>query len=74
LIADPTNYEAAVALYEQQMRSGSADDALITVRRVTEQPGSPAYFHFLEAEAHAARGEHERAWNAWLKFENAARK
>jgi O-antigen ligase len=74
LIADPRNYEAAVALYQQQMQSGSADHALITVRRVTEQQGCPAYFHFMEAEARAARGEYDRAWGAWLAYEAAARK
>ncbi len=72
LIADATNYEAALALYQQQTQGGQVDDALITVRRITDQPGCPAYFHFLAAEAWAARGEHERAWNAWLVFERAA--
>ncbi len=74
LIADPRNYEAASVLYRQQMAAGSASDALITVRRMTDQPGAPAFFHFLEAEAWSARGEPERAWEAWVAFERATGK
>ena len=56
------------------MQEGKADDALMTVRRMTEQPGSPAYFHYLEAEAWAAKGDAERAWASWQAYERAAAK
>ncbi|CAN5647910.1 hypothetical protein BH20VER1_BH20VER1_08780 [soil metagenome] len=55
------------------MEQGNVDDALITVRRFTEQAGSPAYFHFLESEAWRAQGNMERAWNAWRSFEASGR-
>lgn len=66
--ASPNDYSAGVALYREQMRQGKIDDALGTVRHFTDQAGSPAYFHFLEAEAWTARENWERAWNAWLAF------
>jgi thioredoxin-like negative regulator of GroEL len=74
LFADPANYGTAFALYHQQMQAGRTDDALMTVRRMTEQPGSPAYFHYLEAEAWGAKGDAERAWNAWQAYERAVSK
>lgn len=63
------NYGAGFALYQLQMQANKIDDALLTVRRFTSQPDAPAYFHFLEAEAWAAKGDWERAWNARQKFE-----
>ncbi|MFN2508048.1 MAG: O-antigen ligase family protein [Chthoniobacterales bacterium] len=74
LFSNPNNYEVGFALYQQQMQEGKTDDALITLRRLSEQPGCPAYFHFLEAEAWAAKQEWERAWNAWRTYDAAARK
>ncbi len=75
LLADPNDYLSALALYQEQMRAGNANDALITIRRLTERPGVPAYFHFLEAEAWAARGDWEHAWTAaeGVRFEREAR-
>lgn len=71
LFANPGNYDIGFALYHQQMEEGKIDDALLTVRRLAEQPGCPAYFHFLEAETWVARNEWERAWAAQQKFEAA---
>ena len=71
--ASPDNYGAGFQLYQEQMRLGRIDEALMTVRHFTEQPGPPSYFHFLEAESWAAKENWERAWKAWEKFE-AARK
>lgn len=73
ILTDPNNYEAAYTLIQQQKQEGKMDDALITLRRVTGQSGSPAYFHFLEAEAWAAKEDWERAWTAWQAFAAAAR-
>jgi hypothetical protein len=43
----------------------------MTLRHFTELPGCPRYFHFIEAEAWAAKGNWERAWTAREKFETA---
>ena len=55
--ASPDNYGVGYQLYREQMRQGKIDEALMTVRHFTELPGSPRYFHFLEAEAWAAKGK-----------------
>ncbi|MFL6594347.1 MAG: O-antigen ligase family protein [Chthoniobacterales bacterium] len=68
VFASANNYEAGLALYQKQMQEGRTDDALITVRRFTDQPNAPAYFHFLEANAWSAKGDWERAWNAWRVY------
>jgi O-antigen ligase/tetratricopeptide (TPR) repeat protein len=67
-ITSPNDYEAALALINQQLQLGSFDEALITLRRVTEQPDTPAYFHFLQMQAWAKQGSWDRAWNAWQAF------
>jgi hypothetical protein len=72
--ASPSNYGVAFALYHQQMAAGQSEDALITIRRITEQPGRPPYFHFLEAETWAAKSDFERAWTAWQAYERAGAK
>ncbi|MCA1658620.1 MAG: hypothetical protein LC627_04900, partial [Verrucomicrobiaceae bacterium] len=72
--AAPNNYGTGYALYRAQMKAGRVDDALITVRRYTEQPNAPAYFRFLEAEAWAAKENWERAWTAWEAFQLARTK
>ena len=74
LFANPNSYGVGFALYQQQMQEGKTEDALMTVRRMAEQPGSPAYFHYLEAEAWAGKGDFERAWTAWQAYERAAAK
>jgi len=71
--ANPDNYGAGFQLYQEQVRLGRIDEALMTVRHFTELSGSPSYFHFLEAESWAAKENWERAWKAWERFE-AARK
>ncbi|MEP6699260.1 MAG: hypothetical protein ABJB09_05970 [Verrucomicrobiota bacterium] len=45
------------------------DDALMIARHFTEHAGAPRYFYFLEAESWAAKGNWERAWEAWDKFQ-----
>jgi hypothetical protein len=47
------------------------DDALATIRHFTVTRKPPAYFHLLEAQAWAAKGNWERSWNAWQAFEKA---
>jgi O-antigen ligase/tetratricopeptide (TPR) repeat protein len=69
--AQPDNYGTGYQLYRAQMQSGRIDEALMTVRHFTEQPASPGYFHFLEAEAWAGKENWERAWKAWEKFYTA---
>jgi hypothetical protein len=70
-IARPNDYSVGFALFHQQMADGRIDDALVTVRRYSERADAPPYVHFLEAKAWAAKGNWERAWNAWQKYERA---
>jgi O-Antigen ligase len=72
--ATPDNYAAGYPLYREQMQRGRVDDALLTARHFSARPGSPAYFHFLEAQGWAAKQNWERAWNAWLSYREAAKK
>jgi len=72
--ANPDDYAAAYALYRAQVNAGKTEDALGTLRHVTDQPGAPAYFHYLEAEAWAGKEEWERAWRAWEKFSRAEKR
>lgn len=71
VLAAPSDYAAGFELSRRQMEARKMDDALITLRRCAEQPGAPAYFHFLEAEAWAAKENWERAWAAWKTFDAA---
>jgi len=71
--ATPDNYGIGYQLYHEQMAQGKIDEALVTVRHFTEMPGCPRYFHFLEAEAWAAKENWERAWKAWEKFQTGAK-
>jgi thioredoxin-like negative regulator of GroEL len=71
LHASPDNYGIGFQLAHQQMEQGQSDEALMTLRHFTDMPGCPRYFHFLEAEAWAAKGNWERAWTAREKFEIA---
>ncbi|MEY2490039.1 MAG: hypothetical protein QOC70_1981 [Verrucomicrobiota bacterium] len=73
LHAMPDNYGVGYQLYREQMREGKTDEALITARHFTELASCPPYFHFLEAEAWAAKENWERAWKAWEKFQAAKR-
>jgi len=50
------------------------DGALATIRHFTVTRKPPAYFHLLEAQAWAAKGNWERSWNAWQAFEKAKSK
>ncbi len=72
-ISNPGNYEVGYALYQQQMQANKVEDALVTVRRFTSRKDAPPYFHFLESEAWAAKGNWERAWNAWLDYDKSTR-
>jgi len=74
LSAAPENYAIGYALYRKQIENGQIDDALQTVRHFTERPTSPIYFRYLEAEGWAAKGNWERAWNAWQTFWSAKAK
>jgi tetratricopeptide (TPR) repeat protein len=69
LHGSPDNYSLGFQLYHEQMQQGLVDEALMTVRHFTELPDCPRYFHFLEAEAWAAKQDWERAWAARKKFE-----
>ncbi len=66
--ANPRNYAAGFALYQEQLAAGKPNDALATVRHFTAQPGAPRYFFFLEAQAWAGQENWKRAWQAWEKF------
>jgi len=69
--ASPDNYGIGFQLYREQMKQGQIDEALMTVRHFTDLPACPRYFHFLEAEAWAAKENWERAWKARQKYEAA---
>ncbi len=69
LHANPDNYGIGFQLYRAQMARGLVDEALTTVRHFTDLPNCPRYFHFLEAEAWAAKQDWERAWKAREKFD-----
>jgi O-antigen ligase len=69
--AAPNNHGVGYELYRAQMQNGRVDDALLTARHFSEQPNSPAYFHFLDAQCWAEKQNWERAWNAWLAFQAA---
>ncbi|HEY0370262.1 MAG TPA: O-antigen ligase family protein [Chthoniobacterales bacterium] len=71
VFAAANDYEAGLTLYAQQLKDGKIDDALVTLRHFSEQPNAPAYFRFLEAEGWAAKGDWERAWNAFTAFDAA---
>jgi len=74
LHAMPDNYGVGYELYREQMREGKIDEALVTARHFTDLASCPRYFHFLEAEAWAAKENWERAWKAWEKFQTAKAK
>ncbi len=69
LLADSKDYLAAFSLSQLQMNAGKTNDALITLRRLTENPTVPPYFHFLEAEAWAANQNWPNAWKSWEAYE-----
>ena len=73
LYSSANNYGVGYALYDEQLRAGHVDDALTTVRHFTSAGGAPAYFHFLEAEAWAAKQNWERAWAARQAFDAVAK-
>lgn len=73
IYANPHDYAAGYALYHAQMAAGKIDDALGTLRHFTAQPGAPAYFDYLQAQAWAAKGNYERAWQSWRDFQQAER-
>jgi O-antigen ligase/tetratricopeptide (TPR) repeat protein len=68
------DFSAAYTLYREQMRQGSVDDALATVRHFTFNRNPPLYFYLLEAQAWAAKNNWEKSWNAWNKFEEVKQK
>lgn len=72
--SDPTNYAAGYALCHYYREQHRIDDALEVARHFTALPRPPSYFYFLEAECWMERGDWERAWHAYQKFENALRK
>lgn len=69
IYASPRDYAAGYTLYRAQIDAGKIDDALATVRHFTDQPDAPAYFHYLQAEAWAAKQNWERAWQSWQNYQ-----
>jgi tetratricopeptide (TPR) repeat protein len=72
--SNPDNLVTGFALYHADMQSGRFDDALDIARHFSERSTSPAYFHYLEAQAWAAKQNWERAWSAWLGYRAALSK
>ena len=71
---NPDNFTVGFTLYHAQMQNGRFDDALNTARHFSERSTSPAYFHYLEAQAWAAKQDWERAWSALLAYRTALSK
>ena len=71
IFANRDSFAAGYTLFDEQMRRGDIDGALITVRHFSEARDCPPYFHFLEAEAWAAKENWERAWTARQKLDAA---
>ncbi len=69
LIASPGDYAVGYALYHAQMAAGKTDDALATARHFTARPEVPGYFHYLQAQAWAAKQNWERAWQSWQQYQ-----
>jgi hypothetical protein len=69
-----TAADVGYALYRGQKRRGRVDDALLTVRHFSERSNVPAYFHYLEAQLWAEKGNWDRAWVAWQSFHSAKTK
>ena len=74
LYASPDDFAAGYRLYRAQIEAGKTDDALATIRHFTSRPDVPAYFYYLEAQAWAAKGNWERAWQSWRSYEGARQK
>ena len=72
LYSNPADFAVGYSLYRAQIAAGKTDDALATIRHFTARQGAPAYFHYLQAEAWAAKGDWERAWRSWQEFKSAA--
>jgi hypothetical protein len=72
--SNPDNLTTGYSLYQAQMEAKRFDDALNTARHFSERPSSPAYFHFLESKAWAAKQNWQRAWQAWLAYREAVSK
>ncbi len=72
--ANPDNYAAGYSLYQEQMKKGRVDDALLTARHFTDRPNAPAYFHVLEAKAWAEKRNWEGAWKAWLGYRDTKKR
>jgi hypothetical protein len=68
IYANPDDYAAGYALYRAQTSAGKTDDGLGILRHLTARSNAPAYFDYLEAEAWAARGDWQRAWQSWRDF------
>ena len=68
LYANPGDIADGYKLYRAEMTAGQTDDGLATARHFTARPGAPAYFHFLEAEAWAAKENWEHAWQSWQQY------
>ena len=69
----PYDFEVGYQLYREQIRNERTDDALMTVRHFAEMANCPKYFHFLEAEAWIKKGNWERAWKAWGRWQPAGK-
>jgi len=74
LHAAPENFGIGFQLANEQMKQRQTDEALMTLRHFTDLPGCPRYFHFLEAEAWAAKENWERSWKSYEKYESAGAK
>lgn len=67
--AKPYDSEIGYQLYRAQIHDGKTDDALMTLRHFTEAANCPPYLYFLEADGWAAKGNWERAWKTWQKYQ-----
>jgi hypothetical protein len=67
-VQSPGNFFTGYALYTALTAEGDHEGALLTLQRMTEQRGCPAYAHYLEARLHGQRGQWDNAWRAWQRY------
>jgi O-antigen ligase len=61
---DHGDFAAGLALYDETVAAGHGDDALQILQGLSQQPGCPAYVHYLQGVLLAKMGRTQEAWQA----------
>jgi hypothetical protein len=67
-VQSPGNFFTGYTLYAALLAEGDHEGALLTLQRMTEQRGCPAYAHYLEARLLGQRQQWDDAWRAWQRY------